>query len=241
MKTIAYTALHYGRDYLAAAIRSVIDRVDEYYVLYSPVGSHGTRTSAPCPESRDELHAIASDAAGDKLTWIDGTWPHEGAQRDSIRMVAPDANRILVLDADEIWHDPAATLAAADATHAGRVRVSMVHFWRSFRRAVIHDPAYPERVLYPQRAGYATVRAGGIAHMGYAQRLEIVRYKMRIHGHRAELRTDVDWFRDVYAANRQRDCHPVGSEYWNPEPVNPLGYMPAWMMEHPYANEEVIT
>jgi hypothetical protein len=240
MKTIAYTALHYGRDYLASAIRSVIDHVDEYWVLYSATGSHGTWIDEPCPEHEVELTNIAYRAAGNKLRWVNGDWQQEGQQRDTIHRLAPDAERILVLDADEIWRDPAATLAAADATNAGRVRVSMVHFWRSFYRAVLHDPAYPERVIYPQRAGKATVHAGGIAHMGYAQRLEIVAYKMKIHGHRAELRTDVDWFRDVYAANRQYDCHPVGSEYWNPETVNPREYMPAWMLDHAYADMEVI-
>lgn len=240
MTTIAYTALHYGRDYLAGAIRSVIDHVDTYYVLYSAVGSHGTRTPTPCPETRDELLTIAARAAGDKLRWVDGRWPHEGAQRDHIHTLAPDAERVLVLDADEIWPDPARILREADAADAGRVRVSMVHFWRSFHRAVLHDPASPERVLYPGRTGEATV-AGPIAHMGYAQRPAIVGYKMTIHGHRAELRQDVDWFRDVFLTNRQHDCHPVGSDYWTPEPVAARDYLPDWMLAHPYATQEIIT
>lgn len=237
MTTIAYTALHYGRDYLADAIASVIDHVDAYHVLYSATGSHGTRTTTSCPETRDELLHIAWAAAGDKLVWHDGQWPHEGAQRDSIFAIAPDADRVVVLDADEIWTDATRILAAADIASAGQVRVSMIHFWRSFRRAVLHDPAYPIRVHYPQRAGEATV-AGPIAHMGYAQRSEIVRYKLAVHGHRAELRPN--WYEAVWASNAQSDCHPVGSEYWTPESVDPGTYLPATMRDHPYATLEVI-
>ena len=35
MSVAAYTALHYGSPYLGAAIRSVIDSVDSYYILYA--------------------------------------------------------------------------------------------------------------------------------------------------------------------------------------------------------------
>src|SRR5689334_6017907 len=103
-KIIAYTALHYGREYLASAIRSVIDYVDEYHVLYTPIGSHGHRTSIPCPETEMELFEIAL-SAGSKLRWCVGEWPHEGAQRDAILQIVPDADVILPVDYDEIWQD----------------------------------------------------------------------------------------------------------------------------------------
>lgn len=246
MKIIAYTALHYGRDYLAYSIRSVIDAVDEYHVLYTAQGSHGTRTQAPCPESEIELDAIAADAAGHKLRWHSGVWAQEGTQRDMIHELAPDADIILVVDADEIW--PVALVQEAirlhDAGDAWRYRAPMVHFWRSFYRAILHDPAYPERVIYPQKqngviGGMSPV--GKIAHMGYAQRPEIVEYKMKVHGHLNELRRDIDWFHDVFMTNRQHDCHPIGSDYWNPERVMPLEYMPGFMADHPYYRCEVIT
>src|SRR5689334_10084788 len=105
MKVVGFTALHYGRDYLAYAIRSIIDHIDEYHVAYTAIGSHGHRTDVKCPETRDELYAIASAAAGSKLRWHDGEWPYEGAQRDSIHEYAPDADVIVVLDSDEIWSE----------------------------------------------------------------------------------------------------------------------------------------
>jgi len=241
MKVVAYTALHYGREYLGSAIRSIIDHVDEYYVLYSAKPSYGFPTDATCPESRDELYAIAMGAAGWKLRWHDGEWNGEGQHRDTIYTLAPDADVILVVDADEVWSSNLARIITDNINYdmmLRYIRLPMVHFWRSFYRAVIHDPAYPVRVIQPKRTGGETTFPrdwAGIAHMGYAQSPAIVQYKWRIHGHQNQLRQDVDWFNDVYL-NKERttDLHPVGSEYWNWECVNPLDYLPAWMVEHKY-------
>jgi hypothetical protein len=240
---IGLTVLHYGKPYLDAAIRSVIDSVDLHYVIYTPVGSHGHRSNAACPDSRDELYAIARQAAGDKLRWHEGVFPHEGAQRDAILQLAPDADAVVVVDSDEIY--PPNTIdrliEQTKTWHRRAIRLPFVHFWRSFYRAVLHDPAYPVRLIYPHvRDGEETAPTRPVAHMGYAIPVDLMRYKWEIHGHKNELRRDVNYFRDVYEANRQYDCHPVGSDYWTPEPVNPLDYMPDWMREHPYFNLEVI-
>jgi hypothetical protein len=254
MKTIAYTALHYGRDYLGFAIKSVIDYVDEYWVLYSAIGSHGFRTATPCPETRAELYTIAQAVAGDKLHWVDGEWAHEGLQRESITEHCPDADVILVLDADEIWGNGLVEQAIEVTSTAGfrNWRLPMIHYWRSFYRAILYDPAYPVRIICPKKRGDeqfhpindCTFETGTnelmINHMGYAQRPEIVRYKQLTHGHRNQWRTDCNWFEDKFMANAQVDCHPVGSEYWNPEPVDPALYMPKFMLQHPYAQMEVI-
>lgn len=247
MKVVSYTALHYGKDYLYYAIRSVIDHVDEHYILYSRVGSHGHRTERPCPDTRSELIDLAKRAAGDKLRWIDGEWTHEGAQRDSIFSYAPDADVILVVDADEVWPDDPALWEAVRSLSYGsgfrRWRLPMVHFWRSFHQAILHDPAYPERIICPhgvKNEAQTIPYYRPIAHLGYAQRSEIVSYKLLTHGHRNEFRRDCDWFHEKFMANAQHDCHPVGSEYWNPEPVNWYDYLPRWMAEHPYCEKMVI-
>lgn len=247
MNVIAYTALLYGKDYLGYAIRSVIDHVDAYYCLYTPIGSHGHRTNIPCPDTRDELYAIAQAAAGSKLVWHEGIYPYEGAHREYIHQLAPDADLIIVVDADEIYHEGLVKHALFHLEHDGyscrTIRLPIIHYFRSFYRCVLHDPAYPTRLIYPKaNLGEMTWPAGFdyINHMGYAQRPEIVEYKQHTHGHRNEWRKDVDWFNDVFMANRQTDCHPVGSEYWNPEPVDPWDYLPEFMKQHPYANMEVI-
>jgi len=247
MKIIAYTALHYGKDYLESAMQSVIDCVDEFHILYTSQGSHGTRIMAPCPETADELFEIAGTFGWGKVHWHTGAWSAEGKQRDFIHQLSPDADIILVVDADEIWSPKLVDAAIGlhgDKDGPYRLRAPMVHFWRSFNRAVLHDPAFPERVIYPKKENKTVgglPYVGVISHMGYAQRPEIVEYKMKIHGHLNELRTDVDWFQDVYMnPARSQDLHPIGSDYWNAEAVNPWDYLPQFMMGHPYAYLEII-
>lgn len=263
MKVISYTCLHYGVEYLEYALRSVIDAVDEAWILYTPVGSHGSRTDKVCPDSRDDLFAAATRGAGDKLRWFEGEWLNEGQQRETIHLLVPDADAILVVDADEIWPEHYAKFVANIESnwHYGspylprvqRYRLPMIHYWRSFYRAILHDPAFPERIIFPNApAGSFTYREDHLGfgstpvnelkinHMGYAQRPEIIEYKQHTHGHRGEWRKD-NWFNSVFMdADAKTNLHPVGSDYWAWEPVNPLEYMPAFMASHPYFNKVVI-
>jgi hypothetical protein len=250
MKVISYTALHYGSDYLGYAIRSVIDHVDQHWILYSDVGSHGHRTDAVNPDTREQLMDIAIEAAGDKLGWIDGKWDYEGAQRETIHQIAADADVILVVDADEVWSEDLVKTSLSYIRGMGltrNIRLPIIHYWRSFYRCVLHDPAFPIRIILPKNTrqsepltlGYGQIN-GQINHFGYAQRPAIVEYKHHTHGHKGEWRKDVDWFNDIFMANRQTDTHPVGSEYWNPEAVDPWQYLPDFMRQHPFANMETI-
>jgi hypothetical protein len=244
-KVIAYTALHYGREFLPWAIRSIIDDVEEYHVLYSPVGSHSVRTDVPCPETRDELFRIAHTEAGDKLRWTDGDWRFEGQQRDTIYRLT-DADVIVTLDADEVWSPGLLRAILKYGEHAtvSDLRVPFWHYWRSLKRVIKHDPAFPVRVRFlPLQKGVTTFQRAPwntdsfrIHHFGYAISPALMQYKWKIHGHINELRKDCDWFNDVYMANRQFDCHPVGSEWWNPEVCD----VPEFLRDHPYANLEVI-
>jgi hypothetical protein len=213
--------------------------------LYTPVGSHGHRTDERCPDTLEELYAIAKCAAGDKLRWHNGRWTGEGQQRDTIHELVPDADLILVLDYDELWPDGAAEYAIhmAAGIEIRNFRLPMVHFYRSFYQAILHDPAYPIRIIRPDvpQNNERTLWASPIAHMGYAIPPRLMKYKWGgIHGHQEQLRKDCDWFNDVFLANRTTDCHPVGSEYWNAEPVNPSQFMPAFMIDHPYWGKEII-
>lgn len=237
MKTIAYTALRYGKEYLGAAIRSVIDRADEYHVLYATQPSHGHFDPTPPPDTKEELYAIAQQAAGDKLRWHDGNWTHEGLQRDSIFQYAPDADVILVVDSDEIWTDKVFQLLDSEQGYQGRsIKIPLIHFWRSFYKAVINDPAAPDRIIFPKHTRpdwhlTATLDTP-LMHFGYAQSVKTVEYKIKIHGHKGEWRTDCDWFKDKFLANAQTDVHPCGHQWMTVSTVNPDDYLPAFMKEH---------
>lgn len=243
MKIVCYTALLYGTDYLHHAIRSIINDVDEYIVLYTPVGSHGHQSDMSCPDSREALYEIEVNAAGDKLRWFDGVWAHEGQQRDNIFSIAPDADVIVVLDADEVWAPGLLKDAIRDTKDLGvrDIRVPFIHYWRSLKWAILHDPAFPVRLIYPQiKTGaetfspsrFISLRYRTINHFGYAQRSEIVRYKLTTHGHKNEFRRDCDWFHDIFMnPTRTTDLHPVGSDQWNTEPIE----TPDFMLDHPFA------
>lgn len=242
-KVAGVVALHYGREYLGYSIRSVINDLDELHVLYSPEGSHSVRTTARCPETRDELFTIAHASAGDKLHWHDGDWRFEGQQRDSIFNYT-DADVLVTVDADEWWKPGLlrAVLRYGEYTTKSDLRIPMWHYWRSLRRVVKDDPAYPVRVRFlPLQKGDTTFQRPPwsaedflIHHMGYAQSTPIVEYKPKVHGHIAEWRAD--WFETRWLPNAQTDCHPTMFNRWNPIACEP----PDFMREHPYYSLEVI-
>ena len=193
-------------------------------------------------DQRYDLQVLAYEAAGEKLHWIDGSWTVEGDQRDTIFDAADKADIILVVDYDEIWAEGAAALAVEHAAQNPQYeyRIPMIHYWRCFRRAIIHDPAYPIRVFNINGEGAEYIHVRPINHMGYAIPSWLMEYKFAIHGHKSQWRRDIDWASERWAVNAQGDCHPIGSEYWNPETINPTDYLPTFMQEHPYWNMEVI-
>jgi hypothetical protein len=195
------------------------------------------------------LKALAHKAAGNKLVWHRGEWPHEGKQRDMIYEYEPDADIIVIVDSDEVWGreqldysiEYVITSMGRVARKARTYRVPMVHYWRSFRRCITQDTSYPVRLICPKQSGEREIpnEFGYINHFGYAIRPSLMRYKWLIHGHRGEYRTS--WFDEVYLnKDRQDDLHPVGSDSWNFDVINPLDYMPDWMQSHPFYNMEWI-
>lgn len=246
MKVIAYTALNYGSPYLGYAIQSVIHAVHEYHVLYTRNGSHGTLADFPPPfaESESNLYNIALQAAGNKLHWHNGEWRHEGQQRDTIYQLVPDADAILTLDYDELW-SPLFVQDAIEQALNGDARIyraPMVHFWRSFKRCVTDDPAYPERIVIPSRKErtFGLLDMKPIAHTGYAIPDELLRYKLHIHGHKQEMRQDIDWYNTRWKVNAQADCHWTMIDRWYPQLINPRDYLPVLMTSHPYWEKDLI-
>lgn len=250
MKIVAFTALHYGIEYLDAAIRSVAPFVHEWHFAYSPVGSHGLRVPIQCPETGQQLRAAAEQAFSRSAlqhnftyNWYTENWYSEGQQRDSIQRHAPDADLIIVVDSDEVW----APEAIADALRVGAAQqtrdglVPFWHFWRSFGW-MCSDAQRPVRLIRPHApAGLTYHNLPPVYHFGYAQRPEIVRYKIRIHGHRNEWRRD--WLQRFEAwtpDGPHEDLHPVVYDLWTARPFA-REQMPDILREHPYYERGLIT
>lgn len=248
MKVVAYVTLHYGLDYLAESVRSIIDDVNAVWFIYSATPTFGFSVDRPCPDHAADLYEAAKAAAGDKFHWYTaspGQFRHEGDHCDYIYQLAPDADVYVRLDLDEMWSAGLlkAAIAFAVEQNAAKVRVPFVHYWRSFYRAVTNDPAYPDRVKY--RHGDPSIDRtltgqGVIHHFGYAQRSEVVEYKQHISAHRGEWRAD--WYATKFAPNAQEDVHPVnGDGWWIPADVDPFALgLPEYMREHANTRLEVI-
>lgn len=242
----AVICLHFGLPFLEYAMRSVEDVVDDYIVCYSPVANHGVSGNGlVCPETCEDLQTVAFDTIPYPRTrWFShDQWRGEGEQ---FKFAWPHTNAdvIVKLDADEIW--PPGLLADAIAhgiqQQSREIRVPLRHYWRSFYKAFTGDPAAPGRIYLREFDNGETTftpyyERDRIHHYGYSLPIELMRYKWQTHGHSPEFRRDCDWFEDVYKANRQTDCHPVGSQYWmQTEDVVP----PAFLLDHPYAKLSVI-
>lgn len=240
MRTYAFCCLHYGAPYLAWSIRSVIDAVDRFVVIYTPQGSHGSRSTLPNPDTHDELLQIAHEAAGNKLIWREGIYTHEGQHRDAVFEIAPEADVILTVDSDEIWMPAQLELLLKSAT-TGNVRSYLAYempFWRSFQRAIPERLCAPARAVRTRNGGGTLSTDAWFGHFGYAQPTRYIEYKMSLHGHKADWRPN--WFADKWLPNAQTDLHPTNYDFWNARRVLPNNFLPTFMQEHPFAHLEVI-
>jgi hypothetical protein len=256
---IAYAAVHYGRDYFAWSLRSIQDLVDEIHVLYSERPSFGYQTGLACPDfERDLMTEAHRFLRPDRpLHWHRGGWRTEGEHRNEILRIARErgADLILSVDTDEVWDRAALAeqLDAAQADHERDTLVPFVHFWRSFGH-VCSDPSRPVRIIKPS-APMGSVRYAAqripVLHFGYAQSETLIRYKIAIHGHRAEWRSD--WLDGKFLpwkpGELTKDVHPTcgwnssfGDFFWNVRKVDQalVPVLDATMSDHPYKNLELI-
>ncbi len=242
-KIISYSIVHYGKDFLPFALKSIIDHVDEAIVLYTPHPSHSHTTTAKCPETEADILEAANIGSDKVKTYTLSGIRHEGPQRDyAVEMCRQaGADMILVVDCDEVW--PAEVLSKAleyawTENKANRWLVNMTHLWRSFNYCC-RDQGWPVRIIdlrYPiGTIAYIPKEFGDIYHFGYAIRTELLEYKLKIHGHKYELRPG--WFEMKWNQwPPPPDCHPTNDQgFWNPEPFD-KEQLPPLMREHPFYN-----
>lgn len=243
MKVYAYYGLHYGREWFEWSLRWMYPFVDETHVFYSSHPSHGhtTRMSTPDLETREELKATA-DYAGACWHDVDQFW-QEGAHRDyAVRWCFDHgADLVIAPDADEIW-DPDVLESGIQQAFAGPHRVYRCrvqgHFWRGVNW-VCRDEAQPVRFLTNTGEGEGFIDGPGFWHFGYAQSEMLILYKMRIHGHKNEIRRG--WYLEKFKGWEPgiEDVHPTNENFWTPQPFdrNEIGYLIA---DHPYFNDNIV-
>lgn len=240
MKVLAYIPLHYGAEYLEAAIKSVLPCVDCVLILYTKKPSYGYDDEIECPDSEEALKDIAYRAAGDKIHWIDVTGM--ARQETDHRGIAftyaqgKGFDQILAVDADEVWDTEMLKIALKKAAESPYRRINVngwVHFWRSFTWACF-DGFLPTRIY---NLGDKDVKSDGIVdgriyHFGYAQDTNIVTYKMTCHGHKSEIRPN--WLKEKFLnwVPGIDDVHPVSIGLWNPVSFE-KETLPQVLKEHP--------
>jgi hypothetical protein len=239
--------LHYGVEWLYWSVRSVVDSVDRVNLFYTPFPSHGHGTNLVCPETRDQLReALIPLLVHDyDIRWFDcpDRFPHEGAHRTyAVNTCFDDgADKIVVVDADEIWDSEVLYKALKESYSDNRsYRIGMRHFWRS-TKWVCDDAAAPTRIIVrdgnPTTEGYLP---GKVLHMGYAQTPEIIRYKQDIHGHKAEWRQG--WFENIFLPWKPGvgDVHPTNLKYWDPVEYKDDGLLEYLIGDHPQWGKDLI-
>jgi hypothetical protein len=247
MKAHSLTILHYGKDYLSYALRSVYHSVDQCHIFYTPTPSHGHTTSVPPIETKEELQAAAfAYDPGDKIRWYDliGV-THEGPQRDiALRTVeAAGAELVVVTDCDEVWGSGVLDELLYQIYNDGKARnnlINMTHLWRSFNWCC-RDQGWPVRIIDLRQGNddvFYIPREYDVYHFGYAVTNRVMQYKWQIHGHKSELRPE--WLSDKWPVWPPPDnCHPTngrneeGKAFWTPRLFDKMR-LPIFMAEHPF-------
>jgi hypothetical protein len=203
-----------------------------------------------CPETEIELRSTAEVAAGSKLVWHNVDAYSEGQHRGIANRILQSCDVLFTSDADEVWFQDPLSLAIEqafnDKDHNRFAVTGKIDLWRSFKYQMV-DGFTPVRILTNGADGQATVHAPYL-HFGYAQRLNVIEYKMHIHGHKGEiisLHGSVDNYLDKLRKwtpdNNVEDCyHPASRDIWRQaEPFNKW-FMPAFMQIHPNFEKEII-
>lgn len=241
-KVLCYMPLHYGAEYLDAAIKSVHSFVDKIMILYTATPSYGFGTEVRCPESREELKEIAENASN-KVVWKDCSFGNEGEHRRHIYKFSKGYDLVLAIDADEVFDQEDLPIALDQALNSNYRYLGVngfVNFWRSFDYAC-YDGFRPVRITnLKNREGQGEVFCK-VYHFSCAQKEEIMRYKYDIHGHKDEIRTD--WLDDIFYKwepdNNFGNLHPVANDIWNTVPFDKQE-LPAILKSHKNFNKRLI-
>lgn len=233
--------LHYGSEYLHESLLSVVNHIDKFVILYTENPSYGFATDIHCPDSEETLKQIANDVLGDKLIWVKGAWGQEGAHRGEIWKYSGGYDGILAIDSDEVYEEESLMKAidmAMISEHIYSGFGGYVNFWRSFNDAC-YDGFTPVRFtnLHREKDTGMGVMPCTVYHFSTAQSREMMEYKLKIHGHKNEIRNN--WLEEIYYSDKMEDVHLTSFGIWNATPFD-KNTLPQSLKEHKYFNLERI-
>jgi len=246
MKTLAFTVLHYGKEYLRCAIESVKDSVDEHLIVYTARPSFGYATNLRNPDSESELHEISNSFA--HTTWME----IKGVIAENLhRQTAIDYARkngydiILVVDYDEVWEPSKVDEAIEHAFNSENGHFCVmgsqwVTLWKSFNEYVT-DGFAPVRLfnMHNDLGKAEHIDKGFIYHMGYCISDELMRYKISCHGHRADFDRNNKWFNEKWIGynSETKFLHPATDAYWDKTRPFDKTKLPEILKQHSKYNE----
>jgi hypothetical protein len=245
-------AVHYGKEYLAYAVKSLAAAVDEVHIFYANEPSFGHRDwSMTCPDTEEELVAEANRFA--KVVWHNIEAGSEAVHRNLMLAEASrfDATTMAIADADEVW-SPIALCKSLEhvenANRAGRWLAHFHNFWRSWKWTV-RDHFTPIRIVDLRHSlgideHLHAAQSEPIYHFGYAQTLATMAYKFSCHGHKSEFKPG--WYEDKFigwSASNNNDLHPCINNFWIAEqtPGHVLDRLAQLMPDHPHRDLDIIS
>lgn len=241
-KIIAYCPIHYGAEYLEAAIKSIHPFVDKIVMLYTERPSYGFDTARQCPEKERDLRWLAENSS-DKVEWVQVKVGNEGHHRGMIMNYAQEYDGILAFDADEVFDPVDLPVAIEQCLKSDKRYIGFagyINFWKSFNYAC-YDGFTPIRFTNVRNQGGTGTVNCKVYHFSTAQKMEIMEYKLLIHGHKAEIRPN--WLEDVYKAwsqeNKFGDLHLVAHGIWDASLFDKTT-LPQILKDHPNYNKETI-
>jgi hypothetical protein len=251
VKTIGCLAVHYGKEYLAWAVRGLAQAVDEVHVFYAASPSFGhVDWAAKNPDTEEQLVAEANRYAS--VSWHRVSATCENEHRDNMLMKASEvgASIVAIADADEIWDSEVLTESmryAYDQNKTARWQARFHNFWRSWYWTV-KDHFAPIRIVdmrHPLgRNDERLEQRLPIYHFGYAQCLATMHYKLSCHGHKAEFKPG--WLDGKFITwdpiTNNEDLHPCINDFWKavPTELEVIDELNRLMPEHPYRGRALI-
>lgn len=244
-RLIASCPILYGGEYLTQAIQSVEPYVEEIIMLYTDKPSYGHGTDIGCPESEEALKNIAYSASN-KVKWVNISSNQESHHRGHIFAIAERGgyDGVLTFDADEVFDTDLIDLIPK--FHASKARnigfTGYINFFKSFNHAC-YDGFAPIRYYnLHNKDGQENFNAR-VYHFGCAQRMEIMEYKLLIHGHKSEIRPY--WLENVYKRWQpgmiiDKGLHLVSHDLWPQATDFDKTQLPEILRQHFNYNKEVI-